>query len=327
MVFRTQLKVYRLLFWFGVIFFILAVEAVSGVTSKVVLTDGGTPEFRQMSETRLTAVVNALDTEEWNVIESYSTKEGLQMIKSLVKKTDCRNVNPLYETKLLELPNAEYEVRGIKVKVDMHSTRGSPFQYLVFTLNANGLITEARFAMEQHHYQEIVKTGERLQDFAYRQKILHFLEIFRTAYNRKDLDYLKKVYSEEALIIVGTVIKEKPDSPDLLKSSSLPEDRIRFLKLTKQEYIKRLERIFQLNAFVKVRFEEVEITRHPKKPKIYGVTLKQFWRSSTYSDTGYLFLMIDFRNPDNPLIHVRSWQPERFPDGSIVSLGDFELIE
>ena len=67
--------------------------------------------------------------------------------------------------------------------------------------------------------------------------------------------------------------------------------------------------------------------RHHKIPEIYGVKLKQKWQSDSYSDTGYLFLMIDFINPDKPLIHVRTWQPEKFPDGSVISLGDFEIIE
>jgi len=32
---------------------------------------------------------------------------------------------------------------------------------------------------------------------------------------------------------------------------------------------------------------------------------------------------MDFRNEDQPLIRVRSWQPQRFRDGSIVGIGDF----
>ena len=29
---------------------------------------------------------------------------------------------------------------------------------------------------------------------------------------------------------------------------------------------------------------------------------------------GYLFLFIDFNDPDKPLIHIRTWQPERNPE-------------
>ena len=43
----------------------------------------------------------------------------------------------------------------------------------------------------------------------------------------------------------------------------------------------------------------------------------------SYSDTGYLFIMMDFRHEEQPLIRVRSWQPHRFKDGSVIGLGDF----
>ena len=42
--------------------------------------------------------------------------------------------------------------------------------------------------------------------------------------------------------------------------------------------------------------------------------LKQDYVSKTYGDQGYLFLFIDFNDPDKPLIHIRTWQPERNPE-------------
>ena len=295
--------------------------------SKVVITEGAPKEYREKIGIRLTKIVNALGNEKFGIIKKYTTSSGFEDIKKIVEETECYNVNPLYERRLISVDLDKYEVRDIKVKVNMNKTRGNPFQYLVFTIDHNNKIEEARFAIERHHYQKVIKQGEKLQDFTRRQKILHFIEIFRTAYNRKDLEYLKKVYSEDALIIVGKVLKKKKNSSDMLEGSSLPEKRIKFIKRSKKEYIKNLEKVFQINSFVKVNFEKIEINQHPKIDDIYGVTLKQKWKSSTYSDVGYLFLMVDFINPKKPVIHVRSWQPEIFPDGSVVSLGDFELIE
>lgn len=40
-----------------------------------------------------------------------------------------------------------------------------------------------------------------------RHTILNYCEHFRTAYTTKDLDFLKQVFSDKALIIVGNVIK------------------------------------------------------------------------------------------------------------------------
>ena len=116
------------------------------------------------------------------------------------------------------------------------------------------------------------------------------------------------------------------DGSDLLASSTLGDSVIQFIKLSKREYLNRLRRVFQNNSFVRVIFEEIEIVRHPKYPEVYGIQVKQRWNSSTYSDAGYLFVMIDFENPQQPLIHVRAWQPEKFADGSVIGLGDFDII-
>ena len=82
-----------------------------------------------------------------------------------------------------------------------------------------------------------------------------------------------------------------------------------------------------------IRFSGIELVKHSQYPEIYGVTLKQDWSSSTYSDVGYLFLMIDFRDEDNPLIKVRTWEPEKDADGEIVTteatrlqIGNFYII-
>jgi len=161
----------------------------------------------------------------------------------------------------------------------------------------------------------------------FRHQALSFLENFRTAHNRKDLNFLKKTYSDNALIIVGRVLEEKEGESDFLESSLLAQNKIEFIKLSKQQYIERLRQVFNLNSFVRVIFDDVEIIRHTKYPEIYGLKLRQRWNSSTYSDEGYLFIMMDFADPDQPVIHVRAWQPEPFEDGTVVGLGDFRIID
>jgi hypothetical protein len=73
-----------------------------------------------------------------------------------------------------------------------------------------------------------------------------------------------------------------------------------------------LKRCFKRNKYIDVSFEDIEVLKHPLSDKIYGVTLKQDWNSSTYSDTGYVFLMIDFTDEFEPCIQVRTWQPEKY---------------
>ncbi|HML83706.1 MAG TPA: hypothetical protein PKE52_00965 [Bacteroidales bacterium] len=56
---------------------------------------------------------------------------------------------------------------------------------------------------------------------------------------------------------------------------------------------------------------------------IYGIQIKQNYYSSNYGDVGYLYLQVEFPNPDTPVIYVRTWKPEKNPDGSIDGISDF----
>ncbi|MDP8238176.1 MAG: hypothetical protein P9X24_03715 [Candidatus Hatepunaea meridiana] len=293
---------------------------------EVLISEGAGEDLCSVVSQNLTSIVNAFEADDLTTQKSSFTTEGYDLAKDLLLKVPMSNARRTHKTKLLKLPRGGYEVRDIKVKVEMGDTPGNPNQYLVFELTEEGLISDLRFAIEATHYKRIVEEGERLQDFARRQQILQTVEIFRTAYNRKDLDYLKRVYSDDALIIVGRVLKPRKDLPDMLEQSSLSRDKIEFIRLSKQEYMTNLGRCFEKNAFVKVVFDSVEVTRHNGDPDLYGVTVKQNWYSSSYSDTGWVFLLWDFKDEKNPTIYVRSWQPEPFEDGSVINLYEFKIV-
>lgn len=292
---------------------------------KVTLSGCNNPDICYKIESIMLKILN-MDDNEADIITLF-TQGGFKSYTDLVKETDFHCVNVLYNAKFLELPGSGYEIRGIRVRVNMGETKGNPDQHLVFTFNDQLQVTDVRFAIRNHHYEEILEKGKQLKDFANRQKILHFIEVFRTAYNRKDIEYIRRAYSNDALIIVGRVLETAPEHTDMLENSLLTKDQIRFVRLSKSQYIENLELVFNRNDFIKVTFDEINIIRHDSIKDIYGVTLKQKWESSTYSDEGYLFLMIDFIDKDKPLIHVRTWQPEKFPDGSVISLYDFNIIE
>ncbi len=314
---------------------ILAFAKQSIVPSRVVLQHGGTVEQRERIGATLTAVMqetNRLHVGRGNfdTLRPYCTPEGFEALKKLVEQTGFFSTIVEYRTNLIATPAGQYEVRGINVRVNMAGTKGDPIQYLVFAINAFGKITNAKFAIEEKYYAQIMKDGRTKNDLFNRQVILNLMEEFRTAHNRKDIDYLEKIYSDDALIIVGQVLQKKQkrnDEPDAFDLSDLGGEKIRFVKKSKQQYIEGLRRVFQLNSFVKVFFYDFEIQQHWLYKDIYGVNVRQRWNSSNYNDHGYLFLMIDFRNPDQPLIHIRSWQPKPFDDGSVLRLSNFPVIK
>lgn len=160
------------------------------------------------------------------------------------------------------------------------------------------------------------------QDAKRRHMILNYCEHLRTAYTTKDIDFLRQVFSDKALIIVGNVVKTA--STD---GKCIAEQRVSYAIHSKQEYLARLSRVFAMNSKISVKFSGFRILRHPTMDGIYGVTLRQKYSSDRYSDDGYLFLLWDFRDRSMPMIHVRTWQPAAaVADGSdVISIQDFNL--
>lgn len=235
------------------------------------------------------------------------------------------------ETEIIErgypTPNG-YQIRNIPLFL-----QGVPedeaYKEIAINFDKNGHIYDIFFALATHEVYAILNSeNNEVKDLRSRQVILDFVENFRTAYNRKDIHFLEQIYSNEALIITGRVVRTKPTADNYMRG--LSQEKIEYQIKTKQEYISALRKTFQNNERINIIFEDIEVARHPRYDEIYGVTLKQGWNSSTYSDVGYIFLMIDFREK-TPLIHVRTWQPEKYngrdiSKDEIFHLGSFDEI-
>ena len=89
--------------------------------------------------------------------------------------------------------------------------------------------------------------------------------------------------------------------------------------------MERLKMVFNRNEFINIQFEDNLVRKTEKNEKIYGIQIAQHYYSSTYADKGYLFLMIDLNDTINPKIYIRTWQPQKNPDGSIFGLEDFRF--
>lgn len=156
-----------------------------------------------------------------------------------------------------------------------------------------------------------------------RHRILSYCEHLRTSYTTRDIDFIRQVFSDNALIIVGHTIKT--GSKGTAGSGSR---KVSYAIRSKKEYIERLERIFKSNSKIDVGFSDFKILRHPTMKGIYGVTLRQKYSCDSYNDDGFLFLLWDFRDLSMPLIHVRTWQPAPdILDGGedVIEIGDFNL--
>jgi len=239
-------------------------------------------------------------------------------INNIWKTSSIRiDVDTLYRP-AYTLSGGNFEIRDIPISLVNKDT--IIYEDAVLLFYSQGKLTNFIIGLPQHRWMHYMNEATEVIDKTRRQTILNFVEQYRTAYNTRNIELIEQVFSEQALIIVGNVIKTSSEMVQF-------QDKIQYLKLTKQEYIKRLNDIFRTNDFVNVKFNDLSVLRHPKHPSIYGVAFVQNFRSSKYSDDGYVFLLIDFRRDENnPIIHVRTWQPTKeTPKDRVFQLGDIEI--
>ena len=226
------------------------------------------------------------------------------------------------------MKDGTYYVRQIPLVLDPDGdvTKTSTFQEVSVSFDRNGNIQEFRFALDSQLQESMEKCGDVIS--AERKAIiLQYVERFRTAYCRKDLSFMQKVFSDDALIITGTVVHTKPN--DLGMSNT----KVVYNRQNKQQYLAKLKRAFQRNKYIEVKFSEIgdgsgcgTVTQSRNNPDFYGVRLRQEWRSSNYNDEGYVFLLWDFRDESQPVIHVRTWQPTIVDESTKKALAEEDIF-
>ena len=305
--------------------FIVLMPIVAFGQSRLYIIDPPSYEVGRRMELEYSRAINHINFS--YSINRYPTWSNLNDINTSFKN----DINSIWKTSSIRvdedtlyrpaytLSSGNFEVRDIPISLLVNEDT-IIYEDAVLLFNSQGKLTNFIIGLPQHRWMHYMNEATEVIDKTRRQTILNFVEQYRTAYNTSNIELIEQVFSEQALIIVGNVIKT---SSEMVQFA----DKIQYLKLTKQEYIKRLNDIFRTNNFVNVKFNDLSVLRHPKHPSIYGVSFVQNFRSTAYSDDGHVFLLIDFRRDENnPIIHVRTWQPTReTPKDRVFQLGDIEI--
>ena len=306
---------------------------------RLVINDGiDNQQLKQKMEKAASAVLTEmnrsyeLSLSKLNFPESYIQNQALVGLNLLWQNDRIRCLEDEIVERLLTTRDG-YQIRGIPLIVN--AANGSEelgYQEAVINFNRQGVIQSIYYTINPELYSKL-RMGQmsdpnhEVSDIKDRMMILDYVEHFRTSYNQKDLKFLRQVFSDDALIITGRVVKVK-------KSEVVPSGKkIIYTSQTKQQYLDNLAKAFKSNSYIKVSFDNVVIVEHPTIKDIYGVTVHQKWNTARYSDEGYVFMVWDFRNPDAPQIHVRTWQPDyidkehgqKLNPNDVFTLGDFDL--
>ncbi len=266
-------------------------------------------------EETMNALVNAIRTGNHNAARVLFTPEAYEIHKNLLQYGQAHIVcEP--EFKFIHFEDGVM-CRSIPMSFSFKNNNRSFVEDVVFHFNGDKKISNISFGLSDLALQDII--GKDVWDERVRLIIVNFLENYKTAYALKRTDYIESIFADDALIIVGSVLKTKTNGDNPYLNNQI----VKYNRYTKEHFIRNLRHSFASKEFINIRFEDNIIRKSGTGGEVYGIQIRQDYFSSNYGDKGYLFLLVDINDPDQPLIHVRTWQPEKNPDGSIYGLGDF----
>lgn len=265
-------------------------------------------------------IAAATKSKEAERIRNFFTDEGFQVYEKLLLYGNARPVDDL--TFEVYRNNDRYIARGNYMAFDFQGGSKTFVEEVVFHFNEDKKITTVAFGLGEIATADIYNHPAWTEEEKF--VLVDFLEQYKTAFALKRLDYLEAVFDDNAVIITGTILKKKQEIDGRPVQNLFAENQIvKYNRFTKREYLQRLEHVFRSKDFVNIEFEDNTLRKSNANPNLFGIQIKQNYRSNNYSDQGYLFLLIDFANREEPTIHVRTWQPEKDEDGRIYGLEDF----
>lgn len=264
---------------------------------------------------KMAVIENALRSGNIAIARNCFSPEGYNMLDTLAHYGKMRVVGKP-EYKFLKY-NDEVLCRSITMQFDFKNTPGFS-QDVVFRFDTiNKVVTSLAFRLSDQAEADIVSKTKWPEDS--RLILVNFLEDYQTAYALKRHKYLESIYSDDALIIVGRVVK-RTEIPDRM-TLKLSEEEAILTKYDKDTYMKNLAMCFKNNEYIRLRFIETDFTKANNTQNVYGVRVRQEYFSSSYGDVGYLFLLVDLRGT-MPLIHVRAWQPDKVDLDKLMTMSD-----
>lgn len=261
-------------------------------------------------------VVSAIKSKNYKAVQNWFTDEGFQMFDKLVH---YGNATVMGNPKLQFYQLGDRTIcRSVPMRFTFKNNNRAFVEDVTFTFNKEEKIESVAFGLDKAARDDIFNRDAPGWNDSVRMVIATFLENYKTAFALKRLDYIESIFDDDAIIIVGHVTKPAKKGGDGAKY--IDNQLVKYTRQDKQTYLANLKKTFGSNEFVNIRFADNEVKKMGKGGDTYGIQIHQDYYSSSYGDTGYLFLMVDLNEIDQPCIKVRTWQPHRDPNVN----GNFE---
>jgi len=270
-------------------------------------------------------IIKAFNNRSYTDAHKYFTIDGLEMFNRLTGYGKARVLDDS-SIRYYKGLGGRTVARGLKMSFSFNGRRKKTFvEDISFTFDKDNKIENVAFGLGDIAEEGIFNSRASWSNEV-REIIVSFMENYKTAYSLERTDYIRDIFADDAVIIVGNVVKRHTANARPLDGISLNgQDVIKYNRYTKDSYIEHLSQCFNKNDFINLRFTNHQIQWLEKfeKQTIFAINIRQEYNSSTYADDGYLFLLVDMTNHDEPLIKVRTWQPNEVSIDKLYNAGDF----
>ncbi len=267
----------------------------------------------------LVNVLFAIQQKNYDSVSRHFTAEGLEIYRRLLKYGNAQVIDANVSFHNIR---DQITARGVKMSFAFRNGIRKMFvEDVVFMFTKEGLIDNISFGLGEQAERDILYKETWPEDV--RVLIMEFLENYKTAFALERLEYLRDIFDEDAVIIVGRKVEKRVMKTSDNALGNMTMTQIDMIRRTKDEYMESLAKCFDSNEFINIRFTNTDVVKSVTAKEVYGIQIRQDYYSTNYGDTGYLNLVIDFNDPEKPLIKIRTWQPEPDPEFGILTPFDF----
>lgn len=270
--------------------------------------------FTENYEDAVSRICTAVTDRDYDAVRGLFTDTGYDIFLRLISYGNARVLS--YDSLHFYALSDETFCRSVPMAFSFSGNSRRFVEDVVFTFNADGLVSNLTFSLGKAAVSDIC-SHDRWSEEA-RLILVSFLENYKTAYALKRLDYISSIFDDDALIITGRVLKSVP-----ARSEYGTNRYVRFTRQNKTEYVRNLARVFDSQEYINIQFSDSEVVKLGKGGQLFGIKIRQEYFSTTYSDVGYLFVLVDLTDCRNPVIHVRTWQDS--PDRDFGVIGPYHF--
>lgn len=260
----------------------------------------------------LKSVEKAISIKDPSAAYDCFTPEGYKMFEQLINATG--HVALVGKNQDYQFIKANNQIWARSCRVKLTFSNGKAFmENVVFRFDpSTEKILSFAFTLTKKAESDIFNAASQWPDIS-RFTIVQFMEDYQTAYALKRDDYIEKIFSDDALIICGTMLKVAPKKVIEGETIDLERKDVKYTIQNKRQYMQRLRALFKSRDYIHLTFENntTRVFNAPRLPKAtaFAIQINQLYSSPAYSDKGYLTLVLD-ASQELPIIHVRLWQPD-----------------